>query len=126
MKICNTGERKYFKNPSQSARRKQNYHTQCGKNCHKILCVVLRLNEIRYCSIAAKSSLEILAYITAFLKIKREKNKNLQTKSVTTSPGLSYFLLFYVRLRLFFLDLFTWILSGSIPLRLKKYSWLRE
>ena len=27
-------------------------------------------------------------HITAFLKIKREKYKNLQTKSVTTSPGL--------------------------------------
>ena len=26
------------KNP-QSARRKRNYHTKCGKNCHKILCV---------------------------------------------------------------------------------------
>ena len=29
-------------------------------------------------------------HITAFLKIKREKYKNLQTKSVTTSPGLPY------------------------------------
>ena len=47
---------------------------------------MLRLNEIRYCSIVAKSSLEILA----FPKIKREKYKNLQTKSVTTSPGLPY------------------------------------
>ena len=26
------------KNP-QSARRKPNYHTKCGKNCHKILSV---------------------------------------------------------------------------------------
>ena len=26
------------KNP-QSARRKSNYHTKCGKNCHKILSV---------------------------------------------------------------------------------------
>ena len=28
--------------------------------------------------------------MTAFLKIKREKYKNLQTKSVATSPGLPY------------------------------------
>ena len=27
---------KYGKNP-QSAYRKSNYHTKCGKNCHKIL-----------------------------------------------------------------------------------------
>ena len=47
----------------------------------------LRLNEIRYCSIVAKSSIEILA----FLKIEREKYKSLQTKNVTTSPGLPYY-----------------------------------
>ena len=29
-------------------------------------------------------------HIAAFLKIKREKYKNIQTKSVTTSPGLPY------------------------------------
>ena len=47
---------------------------------------MLSLNEIRYCLIVANSSLESLA----FPKIKREKYKNLQTKSVTTSPGLPY------------------------------------
>ena len=37
---------KYGKNP-QSARRKPNYHTTCGKNCHKILSVQLRRGSSR-------------------------------------------------------------------------------
>ena len=60
---------------------------------------MLRFNEIQYCFIVAKSSLEILAFHN--LKIKRltilsqptnqtQKYKNRQTKSVTTSPGLPY------------------------------------
>ena len=32
------------KNP-QSACRKPNYHTTCGKNCHKILCVYVRADS---------------------------------------------------------------------------------
>ena len=47
---------------------------------------VLRLKEIRYCSIVPKSSLKTLA----FLNIECKKYKNLETKCVTTSPGLPY------------------------------------
>ena len=38
------------KNP-QSARRKPNYHTTCGKNCHKILsvCIYLVSRDHGYC-----------------------------------------------------------------------------
>ena len=35
------------KNP-QSARKKLNYHTKCGKNCHKILSVWFELLEALY------------------------------------------------------------------------------
>ena len=67
----------------------------CLQNVVLSYIAVLRLNEIRYCSIVAKGSLEILTLTIftwnfAFLKIKRKKYKNFQTQSVTTSPDLPY------------------------------------
>ena len=48
---------------------------------------MLRLKGIRYCSIVARGSLKTLA---SFLNIECKKYKNLETKCVTTSPGLPY------------------------------------
>ena len=53
--------------------------------------ILLRLKEIRYCSIEVHSK---LWHITAFLNIELKKYKNLETKCVTTSPGLPYTLIF--------------------------------
>ena len=74
-----------------------------------ITTAVLRLKEIRYCSIVARGSLKTLAYHSLpkywILKIKYwiniEKNKNLETKCVTTSPGLPYLLRFKLWMRFF-------------------------
>ena len=65
-----------------------------GERCHRwislikwsLTTIVWRLKEIRYCSTVAKGSLETLA----FINIECKKYKNLETKCVTTSPGLPY------------------------------------
>ena len=51
--------------------------------------IVLRLKKIRYCS-TVWGSLKTLA----FLNIECKEYKNLETKCVTTSPGLPYRFLF--------------------------------
>ena len=68
-----------------------------GENCYRwpslinwsLTTIVLRLKGIRYCSIAARGSFKTLA----FLNIECKKYKNIETKCVTTSPGLPYSLL---------------------------------
>ena len=65
-----------------------------GESCHRwsslikwsLTTIVLRLKEIRDCSIVARGSLKTLA----FLNIECKKYKNLETKCVTTSPDLPY------------------------------------
>ena len=66
-----------------------------GAGCHRwrplinclLTTIVIRLNEIRYCSIVAEISLEILAY-HSLPKNQTRKIQKLQTKSVRTSSGL--------------------------------------
>ena len=69
-----------------------------GKSCHRwpllikwsLTTIVLRLKEIRYCSIVASDSLKTLAY-HSLSKYWMQKIKNLETKYVTTSPSLPYY-----------------------------------
>ena len=50
------------KNP-QSARRKPNYHTKCGKNCHKILSVYIYITHLKYLYYFALDHIHDLGHI---------------------------------------------------------------
>ena len=70
---------------------------ECEEICHKwpslikwsLTTIVLRLKDIRYCSIVARGRLKTLAY-HSLPKYLMQKYKNLETKFVPTSPGLPY------------------------------------
>ena len=55
-----------------------------------LITIMIRLKEIRYCSIVDRGSLRILAY-HSFSKYWMQKIQKSWTKCVTTSPGLPYY-----------------------------------
>ena len=57
---------------------------------YKMVTIVLRLKEIRYCSNVGRGSLKTLVY-HGLPESLMKKYKNLETKCVTTSPGRPYF-----------------------------------